>query len=73
MGSSPSAPDDLEPLSKVVNWVTRGLHWAATGVSVPAAATSVKVVDRYKRLDLVGKLAALGLTDRFSQGSSFTT
>ncbi len=72
-GLTYSVPADLEPVYKAVNWLTRGLHWAATGVSVSAASTSVKLVDRYDRLDLMVKLATLGFTDRFSQGGPFTT
>jgi len=70
-GTAYAIPADFVPVYEAVNWLTRGLHWAAFGVSIDAASTKVSLVDRYKRLDVVVKLATLGWTDVFEQGDPF--
>jgi hypothetical protein len=65
-------PIDEQSLLQVVTWITRGMHWQVFGESITAADTSVKLVDRYKREDLVVQLAVLGLAGHFVQGDPFT-
>jgi hypothetical protein len=65
-------PIDDQPLLEAVAWLTRGLHWQVFGESVTAADTTVKLVDRYKREDIVVQLAVLGFAGHIVQGDPFT-